>query len=371
MAHNLATIDDAIAMFCVGTRESAWHSLGQRTPDAVEWQQAMRLAHLDWEVGKKDLFIRQPVTNAVLQIPDQKAICRLNDGQYLGIVGKDYEPIQNAQAFDFVDSILQAENGAHYESAGALGNGEKIWVLARIPDADIRIVGTDDFSAGYLMVATSHDGSMSYTSKLTSTRIVCQNTLNMALGEKSASVLKVKHTRDAKARLNAAKSLIQNVTMTARTLETALNTLATRKVNKASMTAVLDKLFPATAEVDGGKARTTKTSNVALKVLELFESNDNDAIPEIRGSAYNLLNALTEYTDHFRNVRITESRGTMTPEMARAEGALFGTGNAFKSEALSAVMELTADAPTLKPTSFSQATPVDWGKELGISNLPQ
>lgn len=368
--HGLATIDDAIAIFCVGDRKAAWHKLGQRTPEAVTWQQAMKLAKLDWQVGKRDLYVRQPVTNAVFQVPDQKGIFRLNDGAYLGVVGKDYEPIQNEQAFDFVDSILQAENGAHYESAGALGNGEKIWALARIPDADIRIKGTDDFSLGYLMVATSHDGSMSYISKLTSTRIVCQNTLNMALNEKSANVLKVKHTKDAKNRLAAARQLISNVTVTAKTLESALNTLATRKMTKASMTAVLDRLFPATLEADTGdktKVRSTKASNVALKVLELFESNDGDKIPQIRGTAYNLLNACTEYADHFRTVRITESRTGMTPEMARAEGAIFGTGNAFKTEAMTAVLELTQDAPTTGTPISNISSDKNFLASLGIA----
>lgn len=370
MAANLANINDAIAMFCVGKREDAWHQLGQRTINAATAADAMTLAHLDWQIGKKDLFVRQPITNAVFMVPDMKAVHRLNDGQYLGCVGKDYEPIQNVQAFDFMDAVLQAENGAHYESAGALGNGERIWIQARMPDADIRIKGTDDFSLGYLMVATSHDGSMSYTSKLCSTRIVCQNTLNMALGERGNAVLKVKHTKEAKARLDAASKLVTNVAMTAKTLNEKLNALATRRLNKESMFNVLNKLFPATADADNGeKVRTTKTSNVTLKVLELFESNDSNAIPEIRGTAYNLLNALTEYTDHHRNVRITDGKTGMTVEKARAEAATFGTGDAFKTDAMAAVMELTANCPINEPMQFGMpAMPAgtDWMKSLGL-----
>lgn len=372
MAHNLATIDDAVAMFCVGDKQSAWHQLGQRAFNTVTWQEAMRLAKLDWEVKKQRLFSRD-MAGKVFEIPDVRSIFRHDGngkpGAYLGTVGKDYEPIQNVQAFDFVDSILQAENGAHYESAGALGNGERIWVLARIPDADIRIAGTDDFSMSYLMVATSHDGSMSYTSKLTTTRIVCQNTLNVALGERANSVLKIKHTKDAKQRLERAKGLIQGITTTAKEVENRLNLLASRKMTKESMKAVLDRLFPATVEVDGGKARSTKQSNVAMKVLELFESNDNNAIPEIRGTAYNLFNAVTEYTDHFRNARITEGREGYSVERARAENAMFGTGDAFKNEAMVAVLEETKDAPAAAQGAASNGQKVDWGKALGISNL--
>src|SRR5260370_26046084 len=101
MAHNLATINDAIAMWCVGKREDAWHLLGGRTATAQTQKQAIELAGMGWLVGKKDIFARQPVTNSVFMVPDMKGIFRLNDGQYLGCVGKDYEPIQNVQAFDF------------------------------------------------------------------------------------------------------------------------------------------------------------------------------------------------------------------------------------------------------------------------------
>jgi len=366
MSHNIAKIDGQDAMFCVGDRESAWHHLGQRTPNAATWQEAMELAKLNWPVVLKDLYSRD-TNNAVQQIKGYKSVWRGNGSPaVLGIVGDGFQPIQNAQAFDFVDSLLQAQDGAHYESAGALGQGETLWVLARVPGADIRINGTNDNSQSYLLVATGHAGNMSYLAKLTSVRVVCQNTLNMSLSH-SGSVFKVKHTKSAEARLTSAKSAMAGIITDSRILGDKLNTLATRRMTKDSMLSVINRLFPENKETDNQGRR----NSIVLKVLELFESNDKDAIPQIRGTAYNMLNAITEYADHFRTARITEGKQGLTVDQARAEAAIFGTGDKLKSEALVAVLEETQGNPLratdvyVPPLAVSDST---FLKSLGIKS---
>lgn len=368
MSDNIAKIDGQDAMFCVGNRESAWHHLGQRTPDAATWQQAMELAKLNWPVVLKDLYSRD-TNGAVQQVKGYKSVWRGNGSPaVLGIVGDGFQPIQNVQAFDFVDSILQAQDGAHYESAGALGQGETIWVLARVPGADIRITGTDDISQSYLLVATGHAGNMSYLAKLTSVRVVCQNTLNAALSH-AGNVFKVKHTKSADTRLMSAKTAMAGIIADSKTLGDKLNTLATRRMTKDSMLAVIGRLFPENKETENQGRR----NSIVLKVLELFESNDADAIPQIRGTAYNMLNAVTEYADHFRTARITEGKQGMTIEQARAQAAIFGTGDRLKSDALIAVLEETADAPTVAARNrlgwdgnLVKTTDADFLRSLGI-----
>ncbi len=373
MADNIAKIDGQDAMFCVGNRESAWHHLGQRTPDAATWQQAMELAKLNWPVVLKDLYSRD-TNGAVQQVKGYKSVWRGNGSPaVLGIVGDGFTPIQNAQAFDFVDTLLQSANGAHYESAGALGQGETIWVLARVPGADIRITGTDDLSQGYLLVATGHAGNMSYLAKLTSVRVVCQNTLNMALSH-AGSVFKVKHTKSADSKLASAKTAMAGIIADSKTLGEKLNALATRKITKDSMLAVVNRLFPENKETENQGRRNT----IVLKVLELFESNDGNAIPQIRGTAYNMLNAVTEYADHFRTARITEGKQGMTIEQARAQAAIFGTGDRLKSDALTAVLEETAECPRVSDREYvAQMGPIlpsgwdsdnDFLKSLGIKS---
>jgi len=212
--------------------------------------------------------------------------------------------------------------------------------MARIPEA-IRIIGTKDESRLFLLAATGHDGSMAFTYKLVAERVVCENTLTMALGE-AGSVVRVKHTKNAADRMNAAVRYMAQVTNAASSLSDKFNALAQRKMTRESYDAVMDRLFPKTED-----ANQTRRQGLIESIMGLYESNDKDAIPEIRGTAYNLLNAITEHTDHFRTSRITEGRKAdgYTVDQARAENALFGTGDKLKGMALDALLDLTAKNP--------------------------
>lgn len=108
------------------------------------------------------------------------------------------------------------------------------------------------------------------------------------------------------------------------------------------MTAVMDRLFP---KPEGKDQNTTRRENILADVLSLYESNDNNAFPSIRGTAYNLLNAVTEYTDHYRTARITDAREGYSVDQARAENAVVGTGERLKTQALEVILESTAGAP--------------------------
>jgi len=348
MAHNIWQRNGVAHMFCVGNREAAWHKLGQRTDGAVNWMEAMTLAGLDWTVEKQQLYL--PVGSDFAQIPAW-GIVRSTDKAYLGTVGAQYQTIQNEYAFDFVDALIESETGAHYESAGALGNGERIWCLAKVPQT-IMVAG-EDKSEVYLLFTTSHDGSMAATAKMSTVRVVCQNTLNMALSAGGAMV-RVKHTRDAERRLDHAKRLMQGVGADAKALEEKLNLLAARKMTRETMASIFDRLFPKPKDE---QSNTTRRENVLADILRLYESNDKNAFPVIRGSAYNLLNAVTEYTDHERSARITDGRKDYSVEKARAENALVGTGDRLKSEALEVILQSTDGAP-LMPARAIYSRPI-------------
>lgn len=336
MAHNIfRNADGKDCMFVVGDRQDAWHLLGQRCNEAATWEQAVELAGLDWTVSKQRNYARN-LTGAVVET-DSYTIFRSSDNAQLGTVGAGFEIKQNRECFQFVDTLLEANGGAHYDSAGALGNGATIWCAVRVPKADIAI-GADKHES-YLVFATAHDGSMAHTVKLTTVRVVCQNTLNSALGE-SGSMFRVKHTAGANVRLDKAKSLMTGVVTDADILRQKLQSLANRKMTRESMVAVLNRLFPAPKEEN---ASTTRRENVIGEVLALYSSNDNGAFPEQAGSAYNMLNAVTEYADHFRNPRITTARQGMSIEQARAENAVAGTGDKLKSTALAVIDEVTAE----------------------------
>ena len=365
MAHNIykdQTGKDC--MFVMGTREDAWHMLGQRCDKAATWEQAVELAGLNWKVFKQRNYARQPISGKVVET-DSYTVFRDSDNGQLGTVGPDYTVKQNTECFQFVDTLLEANGGAHYDSAGALGNGARIWCAVRVPKADISI--GDDKHESYLVFTTAHDGSMAHTAKLTTVRVVCQNTLNSALSSEGA-MFRVKHTAQADARLDKAKMLMTGIVVDAAALKAKFEQLASRKMTRETMVNVLNRLFPAPKEEN---ANTTRRENVLTEVLGLYASNDNGQFPEQAGSAYNLLNAVTEYTDHYRSARITEARSGMTLQQARAENAVSGTGDRLKNSALAVIDEVTECIDKVNPDSHSEIalSPMDdaqFLKAIGI-----
>ena len=328
MADNIA-LDTTTNQHAFMARGAAWHHLGQTVTEAQTWEEAMRLAHLDWTVRKDRLFTAQgaPV--------DAFGIFRDDNDAFLGAVGDRYSPIQNRYQFDFVDAILAAEDGAHYETAGALGKGERVFCLAKI-GADFEIAGTGDRHETYLLFVNSHDGTGAARALVTTVRVVCQNTLNAALRQDGKAALRIKHTKNAESRLNAARELVAGATVTVKDVREKLDTLAQRKLTKKARVNIMSRVF---------NAESKKGENTITNVMELFERNDNDAVPEIRGTAYNMLNAFTEFVDHNRPVKQTDAREGQSVEVIRADHALFGTGAQLKNGVLEIILEETEFAP--------------------------
>jgi phage/plasmid-like protein (TIGR03299 family) len=239
-----------------------------------------------------------------------------------------------------------------------LGNGATIWCAVRVPRADIAING-EDKSESYLVFTTAHDGSMAHTAVLSSVRVVCRNTLRQALST-NTGILRIKHTKNANARFEDARRTIDGVVMDAKKLQIKLQTLARRRITRESLTAVMERLFPKPTQKDQSQ---TRRENTLADTLGLYDSNDHNAFPAIRGTAYNLLNAVTEYTDHYRTARITGAREGYSVEQARAENAVIGTGERLKSTALAAIEELTADDPVIESRVFG-SNPVPSADDL-------
>lgn len=335
MSHEIAFDTSRAQHMCFTAGEPAWHKLGQNVKDAVNWSEAMKLAGLDWIVEKEELFDKNHVV-----VPGFGVI-RQDNRQCLGIVGAVYEPLQNRFAFDFVDTLVGAEEGNHYESAGALYQGQRIWCLARVPKGDAEIV-PGDLHQTYLLFTSSHDGGHSSETKVVTTRVVCHNTLSAALRE-AGVCFKIRHTPSAQEKLSYAKQFLAGAVEKVADVRAKLRELAEREVTKESFTAALDRLFPVPKKQEKGSARR---DNVLSEILQLYELNDGDqGIASIRGTGYNLLNAVTQWTDHVRGVRITEKRTGMTEATARADNAMFGTGDDLKTSALEVILEATANGP--------------------------
>ena len=179
------------------TREKPWHGIGTRVENAPLSEDALRLAGLDWEVLQEEVF-----TNAGEKISGYKANVRSTDRKVLGVVSDRYKIIQNTEAFAFTDSLLG--NGVRYETAGSLQEGRKVWLLARLPQE--YIISGERISP-YLVFSNSHDGSGAVKVAVTPIRVVCNNTLNLALDTAKRSWSMI-HTGDIKGKIQEAKDTL-------------------------------------------------------------------------------------------------------------------------------------------------------------------
>lgn len=316
-----------------GADTPGWHNLGQVVIGAQSWGEVRKLANLDFSVSKHQLYDPWGVPI------EQWGIFRDDNHRYLGPVGSVYKEIQNEYSGEFLDTLLGQMGGAHYESAGVLGHGQKIWAMARVP-MDFKVDGQDPHTT-YLLFVTSHDGSTAATVKLTTIRVVCQNTLNAAIAMNGVFT-KVKHTRDADNKLEAAKKMMGNAVRGVKDLEDKLTLLSRRMLDKETYVESLDRIFP----LPNGKkeaASSARRDNLLAEITRLFEVNDDNAFPDFRGTGFNLLNAITEYTDHLRGTRVTKKREGANPATVRTESAIFGSGSDLKNEALEVLLETTAN----------------------------
>ena len=355
MAHNLEMYAGKASMVYNSQYGSPWHELGTPVDGAMTAAQAMELSRQDWDVIKRQL-LTENAAGSVVAVP-AFGMFRDDNGAFLGTCGADYEPIQNVKQFESIDFLLETSTGAHYDTAGVLGRGERVWALARIPAADIT-VGADDRHESYLLACTSHDGSLAFTLKLTSTRVVCQNTMSMALSANGA-LARIKHTRNALDRVEQAKRYMRLVSENSATLADKLNTLASRKMTPDTYRSIMDKLFPITKNADGDPTSQGRRDNILSDVIRLYESNDRNAFPEHKGTAYNLLNAVTEWTDHLRTARLSDDKKDLgySNTRARYEAAIFGSGDTLKNKALEVILEDTAGNPIHQVQTFTAPRP--------------
>lgn len=307
MAHEVET------MFSVGV--APWHGLGARVPAEVTSGEAMKLAGLDWRVSTQPLLTARGDGSEPALVPSARAVVRETDGRPLGVVGERYLPIQNADAFAFFDEIVGAGK-AIYHTAGSLKSGRRVWILSKLP-GEVR-VARNDITEKFLLLSNSHDGSSALRMMFTPVRVVCQNTLNIALagGERA---FHVRHTASAPSRIEEARRVLGLSNTFYDSFAATAHRLAASRYTDAQMRELTTELFP--GETDKPSSRT---ANIRDKVLELFETGAGHG--EIRGTAWAALNAVAEFTDHHRQSSSQNRDG-------RVDSIWWGSGASLKARA--------------------------------------
>ena len=290
-----------------------WHKLGTEVKEVQTSEQAIMAAGLNWGVTKVPL-VRSDNSAPV----DYFATVRADTNDTLGIVGNVYEPLQNKSAFSFFDAIV-GEKAAMYHTAGALGKGEAVWMLAKLPGY-IRVIG-DDVSEKYLLLTNRHDGRGAVQVMFTPIRVVCQNTLNIALAgiEKR---FKAKHTGNLGNKVRNIQDYLGIIDAKSCMFEEAARKLAAVQVCREAWGDYVKNsgLLPA-QEV--GERPSTRAYNIMEDVSRLFEHGKGQDMPGANKTAWGAFNAVVEYVDYQRS----------TKDGKRAESLLFGSGANIKQRA--------------------------------------
>lgn len=291
MAHNLELDKNGKASFASTLK--AWHGLGQIVEGAMTSEEAIKLANLDYTVEIKPLFAKvEGATDLLLPVPDKFATVRTDKNKVLGVIGNRYKVVQNKEAFAFFDEIVGGKH-AMFETAGVLGQGERIFVSAKMPDV-IRIAGTDDISEVYVLLTSSHDGSGSIIAAVTPIRVVCQNTLNAAL-KSTVSRVAIRHTTSAADKLKEAHKLLGISHAYITEVNEMFNALAKKVVTDAQVKTLVENLFKSEKE------DSTRIKNIHEAVMASYFSGVGQS--KIIGTAWGAYNGITHYLDHVKTYR--------------------------------------------------------------------
>lgn len=302
-----------------------WHGLGTPVPPSVSSEEMIRAAGIDWLVEKRpargsrltgakrgrEKYSRYELVR--LARPNKR-----EDEVVLGIVSDRYQPLQNTGAFRFFDPIVD-RNTATYETAGALGDGERIWVMAKMP-GDIQVV-KGDVCGKYLLLSNTHTGQGSVIVKFTAVRVVCQNTLNLALKD-GQPAFRVRHSAVMGARLDEVGELIAAANEVYAKAAELFKKLAATQLNRKMLDEYLAALFPKSKAQEKNDMEPPKW----VHVTRLFETTPDLQLPGVKGTLWAAYNAVTRFED-YREVR-SETEGN------RLNRVWFGAGADIKTKAL-------------------------------------
>jgi len=281
--------------------------------DLVDSATALSMAGLDWEVDTRPLYIEGPDVykdaegNPLLDVQGnpipkplklQDNYCMVKtDYTAMGIVGCRYQPVQNAVAFQFLDSLVE-DGELRYHTAGSLRGGRVVWILGQIQGNLEPVPG--DHVGKFVLFSNTHDGTGAVRVLWTSIRVCCMNTWRHALADRGSG-LTMKHTQRVYDRLEKARQLLGLSRQAYDKVGEHLQALAKVQMTSQSLDLFVEALSPHPSDADPEAEVPTRTRGIRTKLVELFETGIGSDITGVRGTAWQALCALTEYTNHHRS----------------------------------------------------------------------
>lgn len=282
--------------------EPAWHGKGQILNGKMTAEEAIREALLDFEVGKLPASITLP-DGTVKEIPGKFGTYRMDKGIPFGVVGNRYEIVQNRDAFEFFDAIV-GKGEAIYETAGALYDGQVVFITAKLPDY-IR-VGKDEIEK-YIFLKSTHDGSGSVIAAFSSTRICCANTLAAALGDMTNKV-SIRHTKDAKLKLAQAHRIMGISNKLSEELSQAFNVMAKKSIIDAQLKELIQQVIAPPLREQASDEEKAKYSTRSLnKINEVFAYTVGHSTQQMESTKGTLFGFLQGITGYYQNVKTWKS----------------------------------------------------------------
>ena len=281
MAHGLFEYD-----WMLSAKERPWHGIGTVVEEAPTSENAIRIARLDWTVDQFPVFANGN------EIPGYFANVRSDTNEALGVVRNRYKIVQNTEAFDFVDGIVANKHlECRYETAGSLFNGRRIFLLVKLPNKDL----LGDLVENYLFFTNSHDGSSALTAGITNVRVVCNNTLQMAL-EGASRIWRCRHTTNIEGKKQQAKEALGMAVKYMEGMEKTAWRMASKKINEE---AFFRKLF----EVDGHKDDSKEKMIERIHIIY----NEKDDLQNFKGTAWGMYNAVADFVSNTEPLRKTKN----------------------------------------------------------------
>lgn len=291
MAHLLEDTDTMISV-----KKTPWHELGVVLPSAPTTAEAIKLAGLDWDVKLEKIKLADETLQGHIS---HKAVVRADTGAILGVVGKDWRPLQNRDAFGFFDSFIQSGQ-VTIETAGSLRGNKTVWVLAKISGMTAEAVKNDPIDR-YVLLSHGHDGTMAVRTGFTDIRVVCNNTLSASFNSTASKMIRIRHNSKISQNLETIKSCMDIANSEFVANIELLKKLTKKDINQEDVKKFVKATFFDGKVLEGADShiRTVNAYNDMVRnMTRLMETGMGSDIQGVKGTAYGLYNAATEYLTH-------------------------------------------------------------------------
>ncbi|MGF6637039.1 DUF932 domain-containing protein [Paraburkholderia sp. MM6662-R1] len=308
--------------------EQPWHGLGNQLAPNQPLEVWATAAGMDWTIEEAEVrFVAGSAgLGSIHAFPEQKVLYRSDTKAPLSVVSSRYQVVQPHEILEFYRDLTEV-GGFQLETAGVLKDGKKLWALARTGQG-VALKGGDEVK-GYILLATACDGTLATTAQFTSIRVVCNNTLAIALGESDAAI-KVPHRSQFNP--DAVKRQLGIAISSWDAFMVRMKALSERKVKSETAEAYFRRVLTYPVSATQGNS-TTATNDRAIKAVhDLYAGRGKGSdLASASGTAWGLVNAVTEFVDHQRRARSDDHR---------LDAALFGPGATIKQKAWEEALRL-------------------------------